>query len=92
MGKRIKEFENRIEAIEENLKRQESDKKQEKRWDWAWKMVTVAISVFAIYQTGKNYDIDYKPELRINPSPYGMTWNENGEELAEDELGVSRSQ
>ena len=84
--KRIKGLENKIEALEERLEKQESDKKQEKRWGWLWKIAPVVISVLAIYQTGKNYGIDYKPQLRINLSSYGMTWNEDGETLDEDDF------
>lgn len=84
--KKLKELEDKIEAMEESLEKQKQDYKKEKRWNWIWKSIPIIISIFAIYQTGKNYDIDYKPELRINTSSYGMTWNEKGERLAEDEL------
>lgn len=84
--KRLKELENRIEAVEVHLKKLKLDYKKEKRWDWIWKVVPIIISIIAIYQTSKNYDIDYKPELRIKSCFYGMTWNEDGGTLTEDDL------
>lgn len=83
--RKMKELDERVKTIEESMEKQRTDSKQEKIKEWIWKIIPIIISVIAIYQVDKNYNIDYKPELRVNADTYGMTWNENGETLAVDE-------
>lgn len=53
-------------------------------------MLTAIISTYQVAETLKeaviSRNMQYKPELRISPIAFGMTWDENGEVLSEKEM------
>lgn len=82
---KIKEFEKRIEVLETNSEKLSQENESSKRWRIIGTLIPIIISIIALYQTSRNRDIDYKPELRIDTGAFGMTWDEKGAPLSEDE-------
>lgn len=84
----LKELEKRVKALEEKMNKIHRVNRSDKIWriiEVIGLFTTIVISISALVQTSRNRDIDYKPELRISTSAFGMTWNENGDSLADNE-------
>lgn len=86
--KKLKEFEKQINILEKKLEKISRENKNDIVWKFIGVIgtfISIIISITALYQTNRSRDIDYKPELRISTSTFGMTWDEKGEPLDECE-------